>query len=104
MKKEIKLLEIEANELTIEKYDKDPTKRTYKLKAITFSMFDEFEKKYDHAEKSGEGEAQLNKMKSLFYSANSNEITIYQGIPYYSFLSTKEMYGPIQFVISVDCD
>jgi len=57
MKKEIKLLEIEANELTIEKYDKDPTKRTYKLKAITFSMFDEFEKKYDHAEKSGEGEA-----------------------------------------------
>ena len=57
MKKEIRLLKIEANELTTEKYDQDPTKSMYKLKAITFLMFDEFEKKYDHAEKSGEGEA-----------------------------------------------
>ena len=51
MKKKIKLLKIEANDLATEKYDKNPTKSMYKLKAITFQMFDDFEKKYDYSEK-----------------------------------------------------
>ena len=67
-------------------------------------MFDDFEKKYDHAEKSGEGNAQLNKMKSQFYSAHENLITIYQDIPFYSYLPTKGMYGPILFTITVNCE
>ena len=67
-------------------------------------MFDDFEKKYDHAEKSGEGNVQLNKMKSQFYSAHENLITIYQYIPFYSYLPTKGMYGPILFTITVNCE
>lgn len=50
MKKTIKLLKIEGNDLVSGKFV-DPTMKMYRLKAITYTMFDDFEKKYDFCEK-----------------------------------------------------
>ena len=50
MKRTLKLLKIEGNDLISDKYI-EATKKTYKLKAITYLMFDDFEKKYDCSEK-----------------------------------------------------
>ena len=50
MRKTLKLLKIEGNDLISGKY-LDPTISIFKLKAITFTMFDDFEKKYYYCEK-----------------------------------------------------
>ena len=50
MRKTLKMLKIEGNDLINDKYA-DPCLKMYKLKAITYTMFDDFNKKYEECEK-----------------------------------------------------